>query len=156
MKSFWKLILIIGTFGIVGDYNVIRYYTLKCKLFWPLYKLFQTFHCAYLPLTNVIEGYITLPHSVYGCFFSRESKIGKGCIIMQHVTIGSNYWGGEKSNKVLGAPEIGNNVFVGAGAKIIGKVKIGDGAKIGAGCIVVEDVPPNAVCVMNKPRIITK
>ena len=64
--------------------------------------------------------------------------------------------GGEKSNKVLGAPEIGNNVFVGAGAKIIGKVKIGDGAKIGAGCIVVEDVPPNAVCVMNKPRIIIK
>lgn len=51
---------------------------------------------------------------------------------------------------------IGDNVFIGAGAKIIGKVKIGNNVKIGAGCIVVTDVPDNAVVVMNKPRIIIK
>lgn len=55
-----------------------------------------------------------------------------------------------------GAPNIGNNVFIGAGAKIIGPVTIGDNAKIGAGCIVVKDIPANATCVMEKPRIIIK
>ena len=72
---------------------------------------------------------------------------------MHHVTIGSNIIGGGKNQ---GVPQIGNNVFIGAGAKIIGPVKIGNNVKIGAGCIVVDDIPDNAVCVMNKPRIIVK
>ena len=56
----------------------------------------------------------------------------------------------------FGAPQIGNNVFIGAGAKIIGPVIIGDNARIGAGCIVVKDVPANATCVMQSPRLIIK
>ncbi len=57
---------------------------------------------------------------------------------------------------IFGAPKIGNNVFIGAGAKIIGPVIIGDNARIGAGCIVVKDVPANATCVMQSPRLIIK
>lgn len=55
-----------------------------------------------------------------------------------------------------GAPTIGNQVFIGAGAKIIGKIKIGNNVKIGAGCIIVTDIPDNTTVVMNKPRIIYK
>lgn len=55
-----------------------------------------------------------------------------------------------------GAPQIGNNVFIGAGAKLIGKIKIGNNVKIGAGCVVVTDIPDNATVVMHKPRIIIK
>lgn len=72
---------------------------------------------------------------------------------MQHVTIGSNFINKKENG---GAPIIGDNVFIGAGAKIIGKIKIGNNVNIGAGCIVVTDIPDNVTVVMNKPRIILK
>ena len=53
-----------------------------------------------------------------------------------------------------GAPVLGDNVFVGAGAKIIGPVRIGNNVKIGADAVVVTDVPDDAVVVMHKPRIL--
>lgn len=56
----------------------------------------------------------------------------------------------------MGAPKIGNNVLIGAGAIIIGKIEIGNDVKIGAGCIVTTDIPDNATVVMEKPRIIAK
>ena len=40
---------------------------------------------------------------------------------------------------------IGNDVWIGAGAKIVNGVKIGDGAVIAAGAVVTNDVPPYAV-----------
>ncbi len=42
------------------------------------------------------------------------------------------------------------------GAKIIGGITIGNNVRIGAGCVVVENIPDNAVVVMSKPRIIIK
>ena len=71
---------------------------------------------------------------------------------MQHVTIGSNFV--TKINGGGSAPVLGDNVFVGAGAKIIGPVRIGNNVKIGAGAVVVTDVPDDAVVVMHKPRIL--
>lgn len=68
------------------------------------------------------------------------------------MAVSTVYGGGQKP----GAPTIGSNVFIGAGAKLIGAIRIGDNVKIGAGCVVVDDVPDNAVCVMPKPRIILK
>jgi acetyltransferase-like isoleucine patch superfamily enzyme len=41
------------------------------------------------------------------------------------------------------APLIGDNVFVGFGAKIIGGIKIGKGSYVWPGAIVTKDVPPN-------------
>jgi serine O-acetyltransferase len=41
----------------------------------------------------------------------------------------------------LEAPELGDRVFVGTGAKILGPVRIGDGAIIGAGSVVLKNVP---------------
>ncbi len=144
------------TFGLWGDYNVVRRLAMKSRCFLPLYKLYEAFHCAFLPLGNTIDGDVFFPHGVKGCFFSTTCHIGKGCTIMQHVTIGSNYVNNNKMEVGgnYGAPHIGDNVFIGAGAKIIGPVNVGDGARIGAGSIVVEDVPEGATVVMNKPRII--
>ena len=151
------MLKIILSFGLFGDYNKIREMTLKTKLFYPLYKLYEAFHGSFLPLTNTIKGKIQFPHGVKGCFFSTTCTIGTGCIIMQHVTIGSNFVNkGKNGGSKFGAPNIGNNVFIGAGAKIIEPVTIGDNAKIGAGCIVVKDVPTNATCVMQSPRLIIK
>lgn len=50
---------------------------------------------------------------------------------------------------------IGDNVILGAGCKVLPGVHIGNNAKIGANCVVVEDIPDNSTCVLQKPRIIS-
>ncbi len=66
--------------------------------------------------------------------------IGDRCGIQQDVTLGMNM-GRE------GAPVIGSDVFIGAGAKILGPVSIGNGAVIGANSLVIKDVPPGATAI---------
>ena len=78
---------------------------------------------------------------------SHNAIIGNNVTIFHRVTIGE----GDE-----GAPKIGNNVLIGAGATILGNVKIGNNVKIGAGCIVTKDIPDNATVVMSAPRIILK
>lgn len=91
------------------------------------------------------------PHGFSGIYISKKSIIGKNCIIFQQVTIGSNDL---KESKNYGAPKIGDNVYIGAGAKIIGNVNVGNNVKIGANCVVVSDIPDNSTVVLNSPRII--
>jgi serine O-acetyltransferase len=52
-----------------------------------------------------------LPHGLYGIIISHNSVIGNNATIFHQVTIGEGK---------DGAPIIGDNVFIGAGAKIIG------------------------------------
>lgn len=79
------------------------------------------------------------------------SKIGKNVVILQQVTIGSNTMKGHHRS---GAPVIGDNVYIGAGAKIIGNVSIGDNCRIGANCVVVKDMAPNTTAVSAPTRFI--
>lgn len=108
---------------------------------------------AYLPIDNSILGPINFPHGLYGVFISGGSIIGRNCTMFQHVTIGSNML---IDSKGFGYPTIGDNCYIGAGAKIIGNVKIGNNCRIGANCVVTFDVPDNAVVVNEKPKIIIK
>ena len=45
------------------------------------------------------------------------------------------------------APEIGNNVDIGSGAKLLGRIKIGNNVLIGANAVVICDVPDNSIAV---------
>lgn len=88
-----------------------------------------------------------LPHGLYGIIISHNAVIGENVTIYHQVTIGQGNGG---------APTIGNNVYIGAGAKIIGGIKIGNNVKIGANCVVFMDVPDNCTVVLPKPTIIEK
>ena len=44
-------------------------------------------------------------------------------------------------------PTIGDNVYIGPGAKIFGKISIGNNVKIGANAVVLKDAPDNAILV---------
>lgn len=88
-----------------------------------------------------------LPHGLNGIIVSHNAVIGKNVTVFHQVTIGEGKGG---------APIIGDNVLIGAGAKIIGKIKIGDNVRVGAGCVVSQDVPDNCTVVSQKPRIIIK
>ena len=127
------------TKGILHYYCLLRYH-------WMM----QRYGC-FLPFNAEISDTTIFPHGIYGCFVSQGAKIGSNCIIFHHVTIGSNTL---QTAKKQGAPTIGNNVFIGAGAKIVGGIVIGDYARIGAGCVVTDNIPAGATVVMSKPRII--
>lgn len=88
------------------------------------------------------------PHGIKSIFISPNAVIGKNCVIYQQVVIG------QKSIDDGASPVIGDNVFIGAGAKIIGNVVIGDNVTIGAGAVVTKDVPNNCTVVGNPARIV--
>ncbi len=86
-------------------------------------------------------------------FISGGAKIGSNCTIFHQVTIGSNTLKGSKHQDT---PSIGNNVFIGCGAKIIGGIHIGNNVCVGANCVVTHDVPDNSTVVMPGFRVIPR
>lgn len=64
----YEIIKIIISFGLFGDYNVIRKLTKRHKIFFPLYKLYEHNHAAFLPIDCEIKGIINFPHGPIGCF----------------------------------------------------------------------------------------
>ncbi len=117
--------------------------------FHRLHKI-ETAYNASIPLSTRFAAKPRFPHGLNGIFISSGATIGTDCVIFHQVTIGSNTL--EDSN--TGCPRIGNNVYIGAGAKIIGNVRVGDNVRIGANCVVVKDVPDNATVVLSAPRVI--
>lgn len=85
----------------------------------------------------------------YGYIIINEAtKIGKNLTIYPGVEIGH-----KKSGD--GCPIIGDDCFIGAGAKIFGNIKIGNNVTIAANAVVTKDIPDNAV-VGGIPAIIIK
>lgn len=109
-----------------------------------LYHNFLRLYGAWIGLRATFDGRPVFPHGFYGIFISNKAHIGKDVVIFQQVTIGSNTLADSKNQ---GSPTIGDNVYIGAGAKIIGNCRIGSNCRIGANCIVTKDVPDNCVCV---------
>lgn len=54
----------------------------------------------------------------------------------------------------IGEVFIGNDVWIGAGAKILANVHIGDGAIIGSNAVVTTDIPANAIAVGVPAKVI--
>ncbi|WP_226085640.1 serine acetyltransferase [Mesobacillus sp. S13] len=124
------------------------------RLFYKiLYMFYVESYNSYIPLRVKFLSRPSFPHGIAGIFVSSDSVIGKNCVIFHQVTIGSNRL---PDSKGTGSPNIGDNCYIGAGAKIIGNVKIGDNVRIGANCMVFKDIPSNSVVVSQPPRIIEK
>jgi serine O-acetyltransferase len=74
-----------------------------------------------------------------GVVINGKVKGGAHVHIEHEVTIGDDGFGH--------FPELGSDIYVGAGAKIIGGVKVGDGARVGANAVVVHDAPARSTVV---------
>jgi len=79
-----------------------------------------------------------------GINVSRRAVVGRDCTLSQGVTIGVSGQGAER-----GAPVIGDDVYIGPGARLFGAIRIGDNVKIGPNAVVHEDLPANAVAVLD-------
>jgi len=63
------------------------------------------------------------------------------------VVIGHQVTLGGKDLELGNMPEIGNGVYLGAGAKVLGRIKIGNEATVGANAVITKDVPSGSVVV---------
>ena len=68
-----------------------------------------------------------------GVVIHSNAEIGENCLIAQQVTVGGR-------SKQKNVPRIGNNVYIGAGAKVLGDIVIGDNVVIGANAVVIKSV----------------
>lgn len=80
---------------------------------------------------------LVLVHAT-GVVINASVRGGANVVIEHQVTIGAER---------RASPVLGDDVFIGAGAKVIGDVTIGDGARIGANAVVVDDVPAQTTVV---------
>ena len=126
--------------------RLTNYFFNKSNLFKPLFYMSFVILRHYMFKFGVEIGYCTkIGPGFYighqgGIVINKNAVIGKNCNISQGVTIGQSNRGDKK-----GAPVIGNNVFIGPGAKIIGKIRVGDGACVGANAVVTRDIEMNSV-----------
>jgi serine O-acetyltransferase len=103
-----------------------------------------------------------VPHLInkwlHGCVIGTRATFGGGLVLAHPigVVINSSVKGGVnlviESGVVIGdnhgySPVIGDNVFIGSGAKLIGRVSVGSGARVGANAVVLHDVAPGATVV---------
>lgn len=84
-----------------------------------------------------VGGGLYVPHPV-GCVL-HASSIGVNVSVIGNATFGT------RSDALW--PRIGNDVFVGVGARVLGGISVGDGAVVGANAVVLTDVPAGSVAV---------
>ncbi|WHT39398.1 serine O-acetyltransferase [Myroides odoratus] len=142
-----------------GTYSLSK--LVKCYFFVPGFRFMFWFRLATQSPRNLLYKLIVRRLSYkFGIQIPVGTKIGKGfyighynCIVVNNtavigdnvnishgVTIGQINVGDKQ-----GAPQIGNNVYIGPGAKIIGNIKIGNNVAIGANAVVVNDVEDNCI-----------
>jgi serine O-acetyltransferase len=120
--------------------------------------------CRLVPLAMILNKL----NVCFGqCIIGRGADFGPGFVLVhsQGVVINTAVRGGARivlEHQVTlgaekgGAPVLGDDVFVGAGAKILGAVRLGNRVRIGANAVVVDDVPDDATAVGVPARIIER
>jgi serine O-acetyltransferase len=127
-----------------GSFAMVVYRLMQWAVRWHLSPLAMVF--------NKLNGWFG------GCVIGRHADFGPGFVLIhsQGVVINSSVTGGEdiklEHQVTIGAeqgvsPTLGDDVFVGAGAKILGNVRIGSHVKIGANAVVMKDIPDGATAV---------
>ena len=80
---------------------------------------------------NVIDKGLIIRH-IGPILINGNAHIGKDCRLSINTVVGVNKLYGD-------TPTIGDNVFIGTGAKVLGPITIGDNTSIGANAVVTKD-----------------
>ena len=105
-----------------------------------LYKFVQIITGIELPCEAIIGSGFVIDH-FGGIVISGYASFGDNCRIRNGVVVGLQNAGQPC------APQIGNNVDIGAGAKVLGPITIGNNVSIGANAVVICSVPDNHIAV---------
>lgn len=101
------------------------------------------------------------------CIIGRGAEFGPGFVLIHAtgIVINGQVRGGAnvflEHQVTIGAerrraPILGDDVFVGAGAKLIGALSVGNGARVGANAVVVHDVPDHATVVGIPAKVVRR
>lgn len=123
-----------GILNIVGKLIRLRHHFLCEKYNWTI------------PV-NVLGKGLAIVHTGT-IVVNSDAKIGENCRVHVCVNIGSAW---KRGGVEAGAPQIGNNVYIGPGAKIFGPVIIGDNIAIGANAVVNESFPEGNCTIAGVP-----
>lgn len=85
-----------------------------------------------------------------GVVIGETAVVGDNCTMFHGATLGGT--GKEKGKR---HPTVGDNVFIGSGAKVLGNIVIGDNVKIGANAVVLKNVEKGAT-VVGIPAMVVK
>jgi serine O-acetyltransferase len=101
------------------------------------------------------------------CIIGRGAEFGPGLVLIHAtgIVINGRVRGGSQVSiehqVTIGAegrqsPTLGDDIFIGAGAKLVGPITIGDGARIGVNAGVTRDVPPHTTAAGNPARVVRR
>jgi serine O-acetyltransferase len=93
-----------------------------------------------LPASASVGKHTSFANNGLGTVVHPRARIGANCVISSCVSIGCR-------SKHPDVPVIGDDCFIGTGARILGPVHVGDGSVIGANAVVLDDVPPGCIAV---------
>lgn len=129
----------------------LEYYT-NCKngVFSKIYRLYLKYKFRKLSVKlgfsipiNVFGPGLAIVH--YGTIvINANAKVGKNCRIHACTNIGAS--GGKPE-----APQIGDNVYIGPGAKIYGNIKLGNNIAIGANAVVNKSFEEDNIMLAGNP-----
>jgi serine O-acetyltransferase len=105
-----------------------------------LFKFVQILTGIELPCEVEVGRNFVIDH-FGGVVISGYARFGDNCRLRTGVVVGL------RRVEEKCAPNIGNNVDIGAGAKLLGPLRIGDNVLVGANAVVVCDVPDNSIAV---------
>ena len=120
-----------------------------------LYRLMQVSQRHRLRLLAMIFNKMNV---FGGCIIGRGADFGPGFVMVHSngIVINGRVRGGAnikiEHQVTIGAernenPVLGDDIFIGAGAKIVGGISIGSRVRVGANAVVIADVPDGATAV---------
>jgi serine O-acetyltransferase len=101
------------------------------------------------PGAQIAPG-LLLSHGT-GLVIGESVRIGADATILHQVTIGA-----PDTGRLNEMPDIGRDVYIGAGAVLIGGIKLGDDVIIGTNTVITSDVPDNHRVVSAAPTKISE
>jgi len=101
------------------------------------YLTFLVFNSS-IPYTASIGEGSRFAYGGIGVVLHADTRIGRNVMIGQGITIGGR-------SRAPGAPDIGDDVYIGAGARILGPVRVGAGSLVAPNAVVIGDVPEKSI-----------
>jgi serine O-acetyltransferase len=98
------------------------------------------------PRTPIGRGFVI--HN-FSTIIIQAAAVGENFTVNQGVSVGPDW-------RANGLPRIGNNVFLGSGAKVLGNIELGNNVVVAANALVERPVPDNCTVVGVPARVISR